>query len=161
MWSPRTVLDWADRHPWAGEALAAPEKIIGLANRNPWVAAAFAVPLTIVGLGLVVAYPFVFVPLLVLAGVALVAIDYLAERRALEKGTLRLRAGRVTTQANPRRSRPVSELEAAEAEAQAAETRARAMRLQLEEAEARAAEARTRAVRLQHEAEAKGQELGT
>jgi hypothetical protein len=157
MLSPRTVIDWADRHPWAGVAFAAPEKIIGLGDRNPWAAAAFAVPLTIVGLGLVIAYPVVFVPLLVLVGVALVGMDYLAELQAPAKPNRGLRAGQATEQANPKRPRPELEAEAAEAEARAAETRARAIRLRLDEAEARAAEARARAIRLRYEVEARRQ----
>lgn len=129
MWSLRTVVDWADRHPWAAAAFAAPEKIIGLANRNPWAAAAVAVPLTIVGLGLVIAYPVVGVPLLVLVGVAMVAMDYLAELQEPEKPNRRLLGGQVTAQPNPKLSRPQAEAEAAEAEARAAEARARAIRL--------------------------------
>jgi hypothetical protein len=61
-WSPRTVIDWPDRHPWA--------------------AAVFAVPLTIVGLRGVAMHPSVFLPLLVLGGVALVVMACLAEHQA-------------------------------------------------------------------------------
>jgi hypothetical protein len=42
-------------------------------DRHPWAAAALGVPARIVGLAVVAAYPLVFVPLLVMVGVALAA----------------------------------------------------------------------------------------
>jgi len=70
-WSPRTVISWLDR--------------------DPWVAVTFTVPLTIVLLGALAGHPilFVFVPplvLAVLAGVALVAMDfYKGQKREPER----------------------------------------------------------------------------
>ncbi|MGZ4511856.1 MAG: YegP family protein [Mycobacterium sp.] len=86
MWSPRMVIRWLDRHPRAAAACAVPGKILDLAERHPWAAAAYAVPLTIVGLSAVVAYPLLFLPLLVLAGVAVVLMDiYTDQKRRAEK----------------------------------------------------------------------------
>ena len=86
MWSPRMVIRWPDRHPWAAAACAAPAKILDLGDRHPWAAVACAVPLTIVGLSAVVAYPLLFLPLLVLAGVAVVVMDiYTEQKRRAEK----------------------------------------------------------------------------
>ena len=58
-----------------------PRMVISWLNRDPWVAVALAVPLTIVLLGALAGQPFlfVFVPplvLAVLAGVALVVMDF-------------------------------------------------------------------------------------
>jgi hypothetical protein len=110
-----------------------PTRIVRLIDRHPEAAVALAVPGTIVGLAAVAAYPFVFVPLLVVFGIALVVIEiYNRGQSAPEQRTL--------VQA----SQPGPELEA---EAKAAEAVA-------SEAEALAAEARARAIRLRLEAEA-------
>jgi colicin import membrane protein len=137
MWSPRMVISWPVRHPWA--------------------AVVFAVPLTIVGLGGVAAHPSVFLPLLVLAGVALVVMDYFAEQQAQVAGgppkrNRPSRASQARPSAQRKPSRPVSGAEA-RARAEAAEAQALAA-----EAEAQAAEARTRATWLRLEAEAKAKE---
>jgi hypothetical protein len=52
-----------------------PAQIVSLIDRHPHAAAAVAVPATLLGIASVVAYPLVFVSLLVLAGVALVVMD--------------------------------------------------------------------------------------
>jgi hypothetical protein len=59
----------------------APATIVGLANRHPLAATAVAVPGTIIGFAMVAAHPLVFVPLLVLVGVALVASALYEENR--------------------------------------------------------------------------------
>jgi colicin import membrane protein len=156
--------------------------VISWPVRHPWAAVVFAVPLTIVGLGGVAAHPSVFLPLLVLAGVALVVMDYFAEQQAQVAGgppkrNRPSRASQARPSAQRKPSRPVSGAEAraraeaaeaqalaAEAEAQAAEARARAeaaeaqARAKAAETQALAAEARTRATWLRLEAEAKAKE---
>ena len=63
---------WADRHPWAAAVFAALARIIELSDRHQTAAMALAVPGTLIGLAAVALYPLVFVPLMVLLGVALV-----------------------------------------------------------------------------------------
>jgi hypothetical protein len=63
---------WPDRHPWAAVAFAAPARIVDLSDRHPTAAMALVVPGTLIGLAAVATYPLVFVPLVVLVGVALV-----------------------------------------------------------------------------------------
>lgn len=156
MWCPRTVIDWPDRHPWA--------------------AAVFAVPLTIVGLRGVAMHPSVFLPLLVLGEVALVVMACLAEQQAPiaatpQKRNRQSRANRPRPPApwRPQAHRKLSRLalgtearaqaETAEAQAVAAEARARAQaRAEAAEAQALATEARTRATWLRLAAEAKANE---
>ena len=145
MWSPRVVMGWPDRHPWAAVAFAMPATIVGLGDRHPDVAVAFAVPATIVGIAAVAAYPFVFMPLLVLAGVALVvSVSYTDQKEAAEqqvqvalvpaKRDRQQGADRAGVQAEPNRRRLEleAEAEAAEAEAVAAWARAQVVRLWLE-----------------------------
>lgn len=62
-----------DLYERAAAASAALTRIISLSDRHPTAALAVTVPAVIIGLAAVAAYPFVFVPLLVLLGVALVA----------------------------------------------------------------------------------------
>jgi colicin import membrane protein len=138
--------------------------VISRLERDPWAAASFAVPLTIVLLAGTVAHPTLFVPLLVLGGVALVVMDFYmghtreAEQQAQvaagpQKRNRQSRADHARPQAERKLSRLELEAEArararaeaAEAEALAAEARARA---KAAEAEALAAEARARAIRL-------------
>lgn len=63
---------WPDRHPWAAVALAALARIVDRSDRYPTAAIALVVPGTLIGLAAVATYPLVFVPLVVLVGVALV-----------------------------------------------------------------------------------------
>lgn len=56
-------------------------------DRRPYAAALFAVPVTITGLGAIAAYPWLFVPLLMLAGVA-----YVADREHRRRAALAARA---------------------------------------------------------------------
>jgi hypothetical protein len=63
---------WPDRHRWAAVALAALASIVDVSERHPTAATALVVPGTLIGLAAVATYPLVFVPLLVLFGVALV-----------------------------------------------------------------------------------------
>jgi hypothetical protein len=73
-WSPRNI-SWPDRHRWAAKASTVPARIVSLIDRHPHAATALAVPATLVGIASVVAYPYVFGALLLLAGVALVVLD--------------------------------------------------------------------------------------
>ena len=123
-WSPKMVMSWIDR--------------------DPRVAVVFAVPLTILLLAAVAAHPLVFVPLLVLGGVALIVTDlYEGQKRHLVGGPARAHAAGLGMEPDPR-----ARAEAAEAEARAAEARATQARARAEDAEARAAEARARAIQL-------------
>jgi hypothetical protein len=130
--------------------------VISWLDRDPWAAVSFAVPLTIVLLVATVAHPILFVPLLVLVGVALVVMDfYLGHKREAEQQA-QVAAGpqkrnrqhlrlvvevKPSMPANPRGDQTMApaerklsrlELEAearARAEAAEAEARARAIRL--------------------------------
>ena len=76
----RSYGNWPDRHPWAVAAFGVPARIVDLlSGRHPVAAMALAVPGTILGIAVVAAYPLVFVPLLVLVGVALVASAHYEE----------------------------------------------------------------------------------
>ncbi len=82
----RSYGSWPDRHPWAAVAFGVPARIVGLlSGRHPTAALALAVPGTILGLAVVAAYPLVFVPLLVLVGVALVAAARYEETRVYRR----------------------------------------------------------------------------
>jgi hypothetical protein len=63
---------WPDRHPWATVAFAALARTVDLSDRHPTAAMALVVPGALIGLAAVATYPLVFVPLVVLFGVALV-----------------------------------------------------------------------------------------
>ena len=63
---------WAHRHPWAEVKLAALATARRAKRSASTAALALAVPGTLIGLAAIALYPFVFVPLAVLVGVALV-----------------------------------------------------------------------------------------
>ncbi|OBH55426.1 hypothetical protein A5686_06165 [Mycobacterium sp. E2479] len=68
---------WPDQHPWATAAFAALVRVarsVDSNNRGPTAAMLLVVPATLIGLAVVAAYPLVFVPLLILLGVALVVL---------------------------------------------------------------------------------------
>ena len=65
--------DWPDRHPRAAVAFAAPSRMVALSERHPTATLAAAVPGAIMGIAAVAIYPLVFVPVMVMLGVALVA----------------------------------------------------------------------------------------
>jgi hypothetical protein len=68
---------WSDQHPWAGAVFAALVRIarsVDRSDRGPTAVMLSVVPATLVGIGVVSAYPLVFVPLLVLFGVAVVVL---------------------------------------------------------------------------------------
>jgi hypothetical protein len=145
MWSPRMVMSWPDRHPWAAATFAVPATIVDLGDRHPEAAVALAVPATIVGIAAVAAYPFVFLPLLVLVGVAfVVSVIYTGQTEGADqqaqvalvpaKQNRQQGADRARAQAEPNRSRLELEVEAeaAEAEAVAAWARAQVIRLWLD-----------------------------
>ena len=145
MWSPRMVMSWPDRHPWAAVTLTVPATIVGLGDRHPEAAVALVVPATIVGIAAVAAYPVVFLPLLVLVGVAfVVSVIYTGQKEGAEqqaqvalvpaKRNRQQGADRARAQAEPNRPRLEleAEAEAAEAEAVAAWARAQVIRLWLD-----------------------------
>jgi hypothetical protein len=72
---------WPDRHPWAAVTLAALARMVDLSDRHPLATMALVVPGTLIGLAAVATYPLLFVPLLVLVGVALVASARYEETR--------------------------------------------------------------------------------
>jgi hypothetical protein len=76
----RSFSSWRDRQSWAAVAFEVSARIDSLlSGRHPVAAMALGVPGTILGLAAVAAYPIVFVPLLVLVGVALVVAARYAE----------------------------------------------------------------------------------
>ena len=125
-WSRRMVISWLDR--------------------DPWVAVAFAVPLAILGLWGVATHPSLFLPLLVLAGVAFVVMGFYKGRKREPEQQAQVGAG-------PQKRNHQSRADQARAQAERklsrlkleAEARARAEAAQ---AEALAAEARARLIRL-------------
>lgn len=68
----RSYGSWAHRHPWAEVVFAALARFVEQSDRHRTAALALAVPGTLIGLAAISLYPFVFVPLVVLVGVALV-----------------------------------------------------------------------------------------
>jgi hypothetical protein len=75
------AIHWPDRHVWGARAYATRAAIRGVIDQYPWAAGMVAVPLTLIGFAGVVVYPFLFIPLLVLLGVALVAVEYYADQQ--------------------------------------------------------------------------------
>jgi len=73
--------DWRDRHPRAAAAFAAPVRIVDLSERHPTATMVVAAPGALIGIAAVAAFPFVFVPVAVLLGVALVASTRYEQRR--------------------------------------------------------------------------------
>jgi hypothetical protein len=73
--------DWRDRHPRAAAAFAAPVRIVDLSERHPTATMAVAVPGALVGIAAVATFPFVFVPVAVLLGVALMASTWYEQTR--------------------------------------------------------------------------------
>ena len=165
MVSSRIAIHWPDHHLWAARVFTTRANVLGLNDRYPWAAGVIAVPLTIVGLLGVIMHPFVFVPLLVLAGAALVAVEYFADQQTVDEHRGHLAGGaqernrrslsdRASTPAKPNPPQP--DWERAQAEAAEARIRAADLWVQAENAEARAlaAEARARATRHPRESEA-------
>lgn len=65
---------WPDRHPRVAAAFAGLTGVVNLSDKHRTAAMALVVPGTPVGLAAVATYPVVFVPLIVLFGVALVMV---------------------------------------------------------------------------------------
>ncbi len=65
---------WPDRHPRVAAAFAGLTGVVNLSDKHRTAATALVVPGTLVGLAAVATYPVVFVPLIVLFGVALVMV---------------------------------------------------------------------------------------
>ncbi|ORB18695.1 hypothetical protein BST37_00550 [Mycobacterium noviomagense] len=137
-------MSWPDRHPETAVALAAPARIVDLCGRHREATVAVAVPCTLVGIAGVAAHPLVFMPLLVLIGVAFVLSDiYTRQKReaalppqvaSAARRHNRQGAHRASAEARRRRWRLEMQAaaEAAEAEAVAAWARAQVIWLQLE-----------------------------
>lgn len=69
----RSYGGWPDRHPWVASTLAALARFADLSEQHPTAAMALVVPGTLIGFAAIATYPFVFVPLVLLLGVAFVA----------------------------------------------------------------------------------------
>ncbi|RAV16314.1 hypothetical protein DQP55_05605 [Mycolicibacterium sp. GF69] len=156
--------------------------ILGLNERYPWAAGVVAVPVTIVALLGVIMLPYLFVPLLVLAGVALVVTEYYALRQETDEHHTRAVAGawqpdrpagsntemiRGTTnlpqaewEARARAAAAAAHARAAEARARAEATQARALAAEAEAlaAEAEVFEAQAGATEASHAAHARATE---
>ena len=71
--------NWPDRHPRAAFAFAAPVRILDLSERHPTATMTLAVPAALIGIAAVATFPLVFVPVMVLLGVALIASTWYEE----------------------------------------------------------------------------------
>ncbi|MGZ5395537.1 MAG: hypothetical protein ACXWEI_08730 [Mycobacterium sp.] len=162
----RVALSWPDRQLWAARVFTLRATILGWIDRYPSAVGVVAVPLTIIGLVGVVMLPYLFVPLLLLSGVALVVIEYYADQQrpgqhqaqaaaGTRKWNLRSRVGQVRLQGRPKWPQLITEARA-RAEAAAAESLASAARALAADARKQAdvAEARTRATQLHSETQA-------
>lgn len=76
---------WLERHPRAAAAFGSPARIVSLSDGHRTVAMVLTVPGTIIAFAAVATYPVVFVPLLILLGVALVASACYQEARTPSK----------------------------------------------------------------------------
>lgn len=165
--SSSMAIHWPDRHLWAARVFRMRAVILGWNERNPWAVGMAAVPLAIIGLVGVVMLPLLFVPLLLLAGVGLVVLEYYADQYESSEhqsqtaaGTrnwnLRSRIGQVRLPGRAKLPQLITEARA-RAEAAAAESLASAARVLAADARKQAdvAEARTRATQLHSEAETK------
>jgi colicin import membrane protein len=161
------AVHWPDRHLWTERVFRTRAAIIGLNDRYPWALTVVGLPLTVIAFVGVVTYPTLFVPLLLLIGVALVVIEYYAEQQ--KAGGYQAQVSSGTQKWNPqsRGGQPgmrgglhmprlaleaLARAEAADAQALAAQARARAAEAQTLAAEAtkqaEVAEARARAAQL-------------
>ncbi|MBY0289056.1 MAG: hypothetical protein K2X52_18260 [Mycobacteriaceae bacterium] len=172
MKASKMAIHWPDRDLWVARVFRTRSTVLSFIEQYPWAAGVIAVPLTMIGLAGVVMFPFVFGPLLVLLGVALVVIEYYADqqqpvesRTHAETGTrkrnLSTRGGHSTM---PGRfnlpqlyTEALARMDAADAKARAADARARAAEAQALAAEAgkQAEVAEARLSQLRHEAKAK------
>ena len=151
----RVALRWPDRQLWAARVFTLRATILGLIDRYPWAVGVVAVPLTIIGLAGVVTLPYLFVPLLLLAGVALIVTEYYADQQppgeyqaqtVTWNWNIRSRIGQVKLPGRAKLSQLISEGRA-RAEAAAADSLASAARALAADARKQAdvAEARMRA----------------
>lgn len=172
MKASRAAIHWPDRDLWVARVFRTRSNVLSFIEQYPWAAGVIAVPLTMIGLAGVVMFPFVFGPLLVLLGVALVVIEYYAdqqqpveprEQAETRKRNLSTRGGHSTM---PGRfnlpqlyTEALARMDAADAKARAADARARAAEAQALAAEAgkQAEVAEARLSQLRHEAKAKTQ----
>jgi hypothetical protein len=76
---------WPERHPHASVAFGAPARIVGLSGGHRTAALVLTVPGALIAFAAVATYPLVFMPLLVLLGVALVASAWYQETRTPSK----------------------------------------------------------------------------
>ncbi|KUI01934.1 hypothetical protein AU188_18015 [Mycobacterium sp. IS-3022] len=158
--SSRRVLSRPDLHSWAERALATRATVLQFAERYPWAVGVVAVPLVVLGLAGVAIYPYVFVPLLLLASAALIVVEVCAAQQEEAEHQTHVAAGRAERMHGPASTYAVPNLpplgSEARAQAEAVEARARATELwaQAKAAEVRAvaAEARAREAKLRREA---------
>lgn len=163
------AVNWPDRDLLAARVFALRAMILDLIERYPWATGVVAVPLTLIGFAGMVKYPFVFGPLLLLVGVALVVIEYFADQQkpgehqvqAVEGArNLKLRSRIAQVRLPGRAKLPLLISEArARAEAAAADSLASAARALAADARKQAvvADARTRAIQLRSEAQAEAE----
>ncbi|EKF23254.1 hypothetical protein C731_2753 [Mycolicibacterium hassiacum DSM 44199] len=131
---------------WGQSAITAHLRMLAFIERYPWGAVAIAVPLIVVGLAAVATFPYVFVPLLILACVGLVVLEHYAEKR-------RDAERRVEVYLHAPRDMVDDPVAQALAEAAAARARAERFRTHAEAAEARALAAEARARTLMEQAD--------
>ena len=162
----RVALRWPDRQLWAARVFTVRATVLGLIEQYPLAVGMIAVPLTIIGLAGVVMLPLLFVPLLLLAGVALIVIEYYADQQTPDEyqaqaaggssmRIFRSRMGRFRLPGSSKWPQMITEARA-RAEAVAAESLASAARALAADArkQADAVQARTRASEPNSEAQA-------
>ncbi|MCV7237299.1 hypothetical protein [Mycolicibacterium celeriflavum] len=159
MGSWKKVTSRPDLRLWAARAVAMRAKVLGFVERYPWAVGVVAVPMTVLGLAGVAIYPYVFVPLLVLASLALIVVEACATQQEEAEHQAHVRSHEPRSAAANMLAEPSLPPLGPEARmrAEAVEARSRATELwaQAKAAEARAlaAEARAGEVKLRREAE--------
>lgn len=164
MGSSKWVVSRPDLHMWAERAVATRATVVQFAERYPWAIGVVAVPLTVLGLAGVAIYPYVFVPLLLLASAALIVVEVCAAQQEEAEHRTHVAAVRAERMHQPRSGQASMDTvpnlpplgSEARAQADAVEARARATELWAQakaaEVQAVAAEARAREAKLQREA---------
>ncbi|MDG5482812.1 hypothetical protein [Mycolicibacterium gadium] len=152
---PRGAVSWPDRRLWAARLFALRAAVLRFIEQYPWAVGAIAVPLTIIALAGVAMLPLLFVPLLLLIGVALIVIEYYADQQTpgeyaaraaggAPRWNLRSRMGRFRLPGSSKWPQMITEARA-RAEAVAAESLASAARALAADARKQADVAQSRA----------------
>ncbi|KUH80516.1 hypothetical protein AU186_14090 [Mycobacterium sp. GA-1999] len=134
-------------------------RVLEFSERYPWAVGVIAVPLTVLGLAGVAIYPYVFVPLLLLASAALIVVEVCAAQQEeaehqTQERNRQPRSPHASMYSEPNLP-PLGSEERVWVEAGEARRRATELWAQAKAAEARAlaAEARAREVTVRREAE--------